>query len=224
MAGNGGSGILVPSRRKQCVGFMIGSALFAFGAILSIWVHDQAVLANSLYFIGSWFFTAAGAVQLVLSGQATVPVDFAPGKMFRAEWLSGSTQSFGTVLFNISTGAALMTLTVEGEQKFIWNPDAAGSTAFLISGVFALVAFARSDRFWNPGQVDWWAGQVNFLGCVAFGVAAVAAFITATGATLDARVASVSTLIGAVCFSWHPHSFCQLRSRYLAQERSNSQQ
>ena len=118
----------------------------------------------------------------------TVPVDFAPGKMFRAEWPAASTQSVGTVLFNVSTGAAPgMSHTIAAEKDYMWNLDAAGSVAFLLSGVFVLIAFVRVDRFWDPGKVDWWSGQINFAGCVAFGVAAVAAFITAAGSSLDPR-------------------------------------
>lgn len=195
------SRVLTPTAVKQCIGFMIGSALFAVGAGIAIWGNaDQGTLANVLYFIGSWFFTAAGMVQLVLSGAVTVPVDFAPGKMFRAEWLAASTQSVGTVLFNVSTGAALMSHTIAAEKDYMWNPDAAGSVAFLLGGVFVLIAFVRVDRFWDPGKVDWWSGQINFAGCVAFGVAAVAAFITAAGSSLDPSVANWGTLIGAICF------------------------
>ena len=58
------SRVLTPTAVKQCIGFMIGSALFAVGAGIAIWGNaDQGTLANVLYFIGSWFFTAAGMVQ-----------------------------------------------------------------------------------------------------------------------------------------------------------------
>ena len=192
--------ILTPTLMKQCVGFMIGSAFFAAGSGLALWTSVSAVIANILYFIGSWFFTYAGGIQWMRSGKMTIPVSYAPGRMVRAEWLAAATQSVGTILFNISTGAALMTLTVVGEKHLVWSPDATGSVAFLVSGVFVLIAFTHVDRFWDPKKADWWAGQINFIGCVAFGVSAVAAFITTTGATVDPVVANWGTFIGAVGF------------------------
>ncbi|EGD55025.1 hypothetical protein [Gordonia neofelifaecis] len=195
------SRVLVPSVVKQCVGFMIGSALFALGSAPGFGSWAGATTANVCYFAGSWFFTAAGLIQLVLSGARTVPVSYAPGQMFRAEWLAASTQFFGTLLFNVSTGAALMAHTPAGEDHLVWTPDAAGSVAFLISGVFVLVAFTRATgKLWDVRSRDWWAGQINFIGCVAFGVSAVASYISPDGVTVDAVLANAGTFIGAICF------------------------
>lgn len=192
---------LVPTLTKQCWGFMIGSALFALGSAPGFGEWAGPLAANLSYFIGSWFFTGAALIQLVNSGAITVPVSYSPGKMFRAEWLAASTQFFGTLLFNVSTGAALGAKTIAGQQQLVWNPDAAGSLAFLISGAFVLVAFARANpKFWKWSSAEFWSGQINFLGCVAFAVSAVGAFVTLKGNTVDTSVANVGTFVGAWCF------------------------
>ncbi|GAC57014.1 hypothetical protein GOHSU_15_00060 [Gordonia hirsuta DSM 44140 = NBRC 16056] len=195
------SRILTPTLAKQCWGFIIGSALFALGSAPGFAEATSANIANLCYFVGAWFFTGAALIQLVLSGKMTVPVSYAPGVMFRAEWLAGSIQFFGTLLFNVSTTAALMAHTVKGEQRLVWNPDAGGSVAFLLSGGFVLLAFVRAGNdFLSPRKVDFWSGQINWLGCVAFGVAAVGGFVSNTGTVMDNTLANWGTFIGALCF------------------------
>ncbi|MCF8588643.1 hypothetical protein [Gordonia liuliyuniae] len=192
---------LKPTLTKQCVGFMIGSSLFALGSApgFGSWAGSDA--ANVSYFVGAWFFTGAAFIQLVLSGARTVPVSYGTGVMFRAEWLAASTQFFGTLLFNVSTTTALQVHTVRGEQHLVWNPDAGGSVAFLVSGFFVLVAFTRSTgRVWAPTSVDWWSGQINMVGCIAFGVAAVGSFVNSAGTTADATLGNIGTFVGALCF------------------------
>lgn len=193
--------ILTPTLAKQCWGFIIGSSLFALGAAPGFSSAAGANAANLCYFFGAWFFTAAALVQLVRSGPTMKKVSYSPGEMFRAEWLAGSTQLLGTLLFNVSTTAALMAHTVKGEQHLVWNPDAGGSVAFLLSGSFVILAFVRAgNAFLSPGSPDFWAGHINLLGCIAFGVAAVGSFINQSGSTADAAMANWGTFIGALCF------------------------
>ncbi|WP_205288767.1 hypothetical protein [Leifsonia aquatica] len=192
--------ILVPTLTKQCWGFMIGSALFALGSAPGFGQWAGASTSNLCYFFGAWFFTFAALLQLLMSGRATVPVSYGSGTMVRAAWLAAATQFFGTLLFNVSTSAAVGAKALATEKHFVWTPDAAGSVAFLISGVFVIVAFTRSDRFWNPRSVGWWSGQINFLGCVAFGVSAVGAYILANGDSANDALANGGTFVGALCF------------------------
>ncbi|WP_431816313.1 hypothetical protein [Gordonia jacobaea] len=192
--------LLTPTLTKQCWGFMIGSALFALGSAPWIGIWMGASNANICYFIGAWFFTAAALVQLLRSGAITVPVDYSPGTMVRAEWLAAATQFFGTLMFNTSTAAALSARNIASEKHLVWSPDAAGSVMFLISGIFVLVAYNHNHKAWNPGDVSWWSGQINLLGCIAFGVSAVGAYITPDGNTVDNVLANSCTFIGAVCF------------------------
>jgi hypothetical protein len=192
---------LVPTLTKQSWSFMIGSTLFAVGAAIGIVDPSAANATNILCFIGAWFFTAAGLMQVVLSGDAMVRVDYGPGRMFRAVWLAAAIQSFGTIMFNVSTSAALTAKSVTTEEQLVWNPDAGGSVAFLISAVFVYVGYYRERlRIWEPDQSAWWSAHINMLGCIAFAVSAVGAFILSNGNIVNAAVANWGTLIGAICF------------------------
>lgn len=193
--------ILVPTVTKQSWSFMIGSSLFAVGAAVAIWDLGSSNLTNLLSFIGAWFFTAAGLMQTILSGRPTTKVSYGSGTMFRAVWLAAAIQSVGTILFNVSTSAALTANTVQAEEQLVWNPDAGGSVAFLISAAFVYLAYYR-DRatLWEPSQSGWWGAHINMIGCIAFGVSAVGAFVLSDGALVDTSLASWGTFIGAVCF------------------------
>lgn len=194
------SRFFVPTVAKQCWGFMIGSALFALSSAPGLSEVLGATGGNLLCFIGAWFFTGAGLIQLFLSGAISVPVSYAPGRMVRAEWLSAATQTFGTLMFNVSTTAALYAHSVKAQEHFIWNPDAGGSVGFLVSGVLAFTAYGHAARHWDFGKRAWWSVVANFVGCVAFGISAVGAFILPSGHVINSEIASIGTFIGAVCF------------------------
>ena len=192
---------LTPTLPKQCWGFMIGSALFALGSAPGLAHLMGAGFANSCYFVGAWFFTAAGFIQLIRSGTVAELRSSAPGSVIRAEWLSAATQSVGTILFNVSTTGALVAHTIWGDRHLVWTPDAGGSIAFLISGAVAFAGYTRATgRRWDLRDRDWWSVLINWIGCVAFGVSAVGAFVTRGGVTADAVAATVGTFVGAICF------------------------
>ena len=175
--------------RRQCWLFAIGSSLFAIATLPGSSAIAGAGLANLLCFIGSWFFTTAGWMQLVLSGPAP-----------RIGWLSAAAQFAGTILFNISTGSALWAHAVKPERRLVWEPDMTGSLAFLVSGVLGVVAVTAAVGIIELKSRDWQAEWINMIGCVAFGVSALGAFVTKTGVTEDAVLANLGTFIGALCF------------------------
>jgi len=148
-----------------------------------------AGLANLLCFIGSWFFTTAGWMQLVLSGPTR-----------GLGWLSAATQFVGTILFNVSTGSALWAHAVKPERRLVWVPDALGSLAFLISGIFGVVAVTAIVGIVQLKSRDWQGEWINMIGCVAFAVSALGAFVSESGVTEDALLANMGTFIGALCF------------------------
>lgn len=193
--------VIAPTLWKQCVGFMIGSALFALGSAPGFVDWAGASTANVGYFIGAWFFTGAGLIQLMMSGEPTVRAPDGHTVGIRAVWLSAATQSIGTLLFNVSTTSALTAHTVVGQKDFVWSPDAGGSMAFLVSGALGVVAFDRStpDRQWFS-DLEWWSLQINFVGCIAFAVSAIGGYLLASGNTLDTTAASIGTFVGALCF------------------------
>ena len=173
-----------PTLTRQCWLFAAGSAFFAAATAPGFSVFAGAGATNLLCFAGSWFFTTAAWMQQRLTDEDN-----------RLEWHSAGSQFAGTVLFNISTGAALVLHQVPARRHLVWTPDAAGSLAFLVSGTLAVIALraaaSRRDR-----QVAW----TNMTGCVAFALSAGAAFVRRNGATEDQWLANVGTFIGALCF------------------------
>lgn len=184
-----------PTLLLQCVGFMIGSALFAVGSAPGLSDALGSRACNTSFFIGAWFFTAAAFVQLQLSGPSRNERN-----ALRALWLAAATQFLGTLLFNVSTGAALDVNTVAAEQHLVWAPDAQGSVAFLISGGFALLALVRANVLWGPRDAGWASTWINMLGCVAFGLSAIGAIVLPDGSLRDSALANWGTFIGAICF------------------------
>lgn len=175
---------LTPTLTRQCWLFAAGSAFFAAATAPGFSMAAGAGATNLLCFVGSWFFTAAAWMQQHLSDRDS-----------RLEWYSAVSQFAGTVLFNISTGFALALQQVQERRHLVWTPDAAGSLAFLVSGVLAVAAIgaacSRRDR-----RIVW----INMAGCVAFGISAGAAFVRKSGATEDQWLANVGTFAGALCF------------------------
>ncbi|SDC70583.1 hypothetical protein [Rhodococcus tukisamuensis] len=190
--------LIHPTLRMQSWGFTIGALLFALGSAPWISTAMGTASANTVFFVGSWFFTAAAFVQLVLSGPATTTDQGKPA--IRAEWLSAATQLLGTLLFNISTGAALHAHTIKGEEHLVWNPNAEGSVAFLLSSALAVLMLLRVNQIWEPGSRDWQSVWLNMLGSIAFGISAVGAFITRDGTVMDDVLATGGTFVGALCF------------------------
>lgn len=193
-------GLLTPTPTKQTVGFMIGSTFFAISAFPGFSSWAGAVWTNLLPFIGAWFFTTAGFMQWALTGPMYKQSRHGNGQVLSAAWLAAMTQALGALAFNVSTTAALGKASIHDERAYIWSPDAGGSLLFLVSGYFVIVSFSHVNKMWKPSDPIWWSSLINFLGCVAFGISAVGAFVSAGGNTLDPTVASWCTLIGAVGF------------------------
>ncbi len=173
---------------------MVGSSLFALGSAQGVLHFGGPQTANLMFFIGAWFFTSAGLIQVYLS----LPVR--EGGRYRADWLAAVIQSAGTILFNLSTTGALIAVTTRAAREFVWSPDAGGSVAFLVSAAYVFAAYPAGKRAWDPGQVNWWSACINALGCIAFAVSAVGAFVLQSGDAADTSMANWGTFVGAVCF------------------------
>ncbi len=161
--------------------FAVGSACFLIGPFPG-YVDLVGPEADAVtFFVGSLFFTGGGALQTWLA----VPERGA------ALW-AAAVQSAGTVFFNFTTFRALDTaLSNPDYNALVWRPDALGSVCFLVSGVIAYAAARRHG--WEP--------LVNLLGCVFFGISAVAGYVVpASGSMLDLAWANWNTALGAACF------------------------
>jgi hypothetical protein len=183
--------------RVMALAFAAGSACFLAGPFPGYLDLVGPVADAVTFFVGSVLFTIGGGIQtwLAASGHRE-----RPGR--RAGWWTAVVQSAGTLFFNVSTFRALQTTTASPDyDALVWRPDAFGSICFLISG---LIAYSASSRHgWWPArdQGGWWLPAVNLLGCLFFGVAAVAGYVVpATGSLLNLAWANGATVAGAACF------------------------
>jgi hypothetical protein len=200
--------------------FIIGSACFGLGAFASNWPHyspawlgDSGII-NSVFFVGSLFFTNAAWLQLLeaINGDVT-DIGTATGthhrswrwvawKPHNAGYSASLIQFVGTLLFNFNTADAMISkLTLVEEELLIWTPDVIGSICFLVASYLALIEV--SHRFWSfqPRQLGWWIVIINLLGSVAFMLAAVFSFFLPSSGNAEwLWGANFFTLAGAVAF------------------------
>ena len=191
--------------------FSIGSACFVYGGVASQWRGSSHTGIGITFFVGSLFFTSAAYLQYAEAANVQHDVDPrrrrrrwrpASWEPDRIDWLAAVVQLVGTVLFNISTFAALNHhLSTHQVNDRVWAPDAFGSIAFLIA---SLLAFAEVCHRWfclRCRSLEWWIVAINLLGSVAFGISAVASLVEpSTGLPVSARIANAGTALGGVCF------------------------
>ena len=177
--------------------FAAGSACFMIAPFPGFERLVGGTADAATFFVGSLLFTGGAAVQSALAFPHRHDEDGG-----RAAWWAAAIQSAGTVFFNLTTFRALATLPSSSHyDRLVWRPDALGSICFLISGVIAYGASARHG--WLPVRRGrgWWQPAVNLLGCVLFGVAAVAGYVVpSTGSIIDLAAANWNTVLGAACF------------------------
>ena len=188
--------------------FAVGSALFAVGAVQGYAAAVGATWDAVTFFAGSLFFTAAGFLSYREAVDAAPPGSGATGRRFfvvqrhRIDWWATAIQLAGTLFFNISCGYALQqNLTALAAHRHVWRPDAFGSICFLVASALAWFEVCHGWGAWRPRQWAWWITLANLAGSVAFGVAAVAGYISpATGQLNNADRSGYATFAGAVCF------------------------
>lgn len=170
--------------------FMIGAALFALGCILYLGGFEHEIILDSVFFIGSLFFTSAAYCQFHQSISAS-----------RIAFWSSLSQFIGTLMFNMNTFDAFFNLDWIEQDFLVWAPNIMGSILFQISGSLALWEICRKWWCWQFQNINWWINFINFIGCVAFLISAVLSFVVASPvSTLLITWATVFTLMGACCF------------------------
>ncbi len=183
--------------RWMALFFAVGSACFFIGPFpgYANLVGDGADAVT--FFIGSVLFTAGGALQSSLAFP-----ERNLSAVGRAAWRAAAIQSAGTLFFNVTTYRAMYTALSSTEyNRLVWRPDALGSICFLVSGAIAYRASPR--RGWLPlrGGAGWWEPSINLLGCIFFGISAVAGYVVpASGSMIDLAAANSNTALGAACF------------------------
>jgi hypothetical protein len=175
--------------------FALGSVCFFLGSVPPYFEHVDAAVVGATFFVGSVLFTSASTIQFRQSTASTAMFSRDPD---RVNWWSAGIQWGGTLAFNVTTFAALLTgLSAAQEQRLVWRPDFVGSAAFLASSLLALIALGLAVST----RRDWGIAWLNMLGSIAFGIAAVAAFvIPTTGEPASIRWVNLGTAVGGVCF------------------------
>lgn len=167
--------------------FALGSACFFVGPFPGYAKLVGGNLDELTFFAGSILFTAGGALQTWLAWP-----ERHSGGAGRSAWRAALIQSAGTLFFNVTTFQATQTTAANSDyNRLVWRPDALGSICFLVSGVIAYRAAARRD--WEPA--------INLVGCIFFGISAVAGYVVPSrGSVLDLAAANWTTALGAACF------------------------
>jgi hypothetical protein len=182
--------------RWIAIGFALGSACFLVGPFPGFVQLVGAGADGAVFFAGSIFFTLAALLEvrestLRLGRWAADP-----------SWWSAAVQFVGTLLFNLSTFAAMQDGLSTGQaNRLVWAPDVFGSAAFLISGALAYRVANRARRRASRRDREWTMAAVNLTGCVLFGISAIASYIVpSSGSILDLAAANWTTALGALCF------------------------
>jgi hypothetical protein len=184
----------------MALSFALGSACFLVGPFPG-YVQLVGESADGItFFVGSILFTLGGALQSWLAWPERRAEGGGP-----AAWWAAIIQSAGTLFFNVTTYQAMHTALSSPEyNRLVWRPDWRGSICFLVSGAIAYLASPRHGwRGWRPLREGpgWWQPAVNLLGCVFFGISAVAGYVVpSTGSMLDLAAANWNTSLGAACF------------------------
>ena len=136
------------------------------------------------FFVGSIFFTIGGGLQSWLAF---------PGAISKRPPGGARSSSRPGPCSSTSRPSRRSTRRFANPEydRLVWRPDALGSVCFLVSGVIAYRAARRHG--WQP--------LVNLLGCIFFGIAAVAGYVVpSSGSVLELAAANWSTCLGAACF------------------------
>ncbi len=175
--------------------FAVGAAGFVVGPLDAYASRVGARGDVVTFFVASILFTGGGLTQSWLA--------YPERRAHRAgllAWRGAWIQSIGTLLFNYMTFEAISHAASDPHYtSLVWIPNALGSACFLISGV--VLYWSAPPIRWRPARraSGWWEPPVNLLGCVLFGVSAVAGYASG-GQLLDAATANWTTTFGAACF------------------------
>ncbi len=177
--------------------FVLGSSCFVI-APLAPYAKLVGDTADELtFFIGSILFTLGGATQSWLAWP-----ERRASRPGLAAWRTAWIQSAGTLAFNVTTFFAIgVASSSPAYNRLVWRPDAVGSVFFLGSGAIAYYSLPTPGLVPQIRRPGWWEPIVNLLGCVLFGISAVAGYVVpSTGSVLDLAAANWTTSGGALCF------------------------
>jgi hypothetical protein len=200
-----------PRRASWWIGilFSIGATCFMVGPLPGFAQLVGATADATVFFVGSIFFTTAAGLQCLETFNADRTPGSSAASRFRVvafeprriDWWSSVVQFVGTLFFNATTFRALDTaLDNPAYDRVVWAPDALGSVCFLVSGYLAYMEVCGRYACWGR-SLAWRIAAVNLVGCIAFGISAVGAYVVpSTGSALDLAAANGFTALGGLCF------------------------
>jgi hypothetical protein len=208
----GGSTWWAPATLTWWMGvlFAIGSVCFALGSFPLYATAVGLTPDNITFFVGSIFFTTASFLQYVEA--ASAPTDLVDprrkglGSLLRIrhrriDWWAAGIQLVGTVWFNRTTLSALLVgVGASPAHHPVWRPDALGSICFLVASWLAWAEECHGSWAWRPSRISWQITALNLAGSIAFGVSAIASYVTSSGQLLSQALTNLGTFVGAVCF------------------------
>ena len=175
--------------------FAAGSLLFFIAPFPGFVQVFGSAAAGTAFFAGSVLFTVAAVIQCAVTyrAEASRPID----------WCSSILLLAGTVFFNVNTFRATRTGFDHPEyNRLVWVPNILGSLCFVVWGYLAYVQACGGFNPWPRHRTRAWTIVViYFVGCIAFGIAAVASrYVPSTGGVADLAAANISIVFGALCF------------------------
>lgn len=158
-----------------------------------------------VFLLGSILFTAAASLQwleTIRPSRTDGVRTHAFWQPHRLDWWSSTVQLIGTLFFNATTFHSLTTTVGSPSyDRVVWRPDALGSLCFLVSGVLAYVDLSGSLLHRPPRTIEGLIVSSNLLGSVAFGLAALGAYVLAdSNAEVNVTLVNVATAVGALLF------------------------
>jgi hypothetical protein len=200
-----------PRRASWWIGvlFAIGSTCFLVGPFPGFVELVGSAADAIVFFVGSIFFTSAAFLQWL----ETINADRGPERErrrlrivsfepHRIDWWVCGVLLVGTLFFNVTTFQALQSgLDANSYDKLVWRPDAVGCICFLVSGYLGY-AEVCGNAFWTRRRgLDWKIAAWNLVGCVAFGIAAIASYwVPSEGSVWHLAAANAFTAFGGLCF------------------------
>lgn len=185
--------------------FIVGSVLFAAGAVLPLFPQVSGEVIDIVYFVGSSLYLVGASVQVV-QGRRQRLNDRRGPKNVRSfanrNSLGAGVQGFGAILFQTSmTGALLSQLSIGQQEAVIWAPDLIGAICFVTaSSIFYSLHYPIQHRSQDPEEARFLA-LLNIIGSAFFVLSAVGAYIVPlTDQPIYPFIANLGTLVGAVFF------------------------
>lgn len=195
--------------------FAAGASLFMLGSLLSLVPADlSGFQINCVFFAGSILFTVAGYLQHFQSANTSafagigVPTEVTRGIRWigwqpaSPGWWCTLAQFAGTIAFNFNTFDAIQPPAGQlAQDLLIWTPGMIGSVFFLASGYLAYIETGHAHISCQPRDLDWWIAAINLVGCIAFMIASILAYVPAIKAPgWILELSNLHLFLGAVCF------------------------